>query len=115
MVKQAWIEWLGPEKIVEPYAGTESLTATVIAGTEWMERRDRWAGPRRPMRVLDPEVEELPPRRGSRVFMQGRRRDTPTYRFVGAKAPPPDGWESWGTSGGSTPRGTCTWPTARTT
>ena len=31
-LKQAWIDWLGPERIVELYAGTEAQAATVITG-----------------------------------------------------------------------------------
>ena len=31
-LKEAWIEWLGPERIFELYAGTEAQTATVITG-----------------------------------------------------------------------------------
>ena len=32
-LKEAWIEWLGPERIFELYGGTEAQTATVITGT----------------------------------------------------------------------------------
>lgn len=35
-VKQAWIDWIGPEKIWEIYAGTEGCGATMINGTEWL-------------------------------------------------------------------------------
>ena len=38
-LKQAWIDWLGPEKVVELYAGTELQAATVITGTEWLAHR----------------------------------------------------------------------------
>ncbi len=31
-LKEAWIEWLGPERIWELYAGTEGQTATIITG-----------------------------------------------------------------------------------
>ena len=31
-LKEAWIEWLGAEKIWELYAGTEGQTATIITG-----------------------------------------------------------------------------------
>ena len=47
-LKEAWIDWLGPERIVELYAGTEAQVATVITGQEWLEHRGlgraaRWA------------------------------------------------------------------------
>jgi bile acid-coenzyme A ligase len=38
-VKEAWIEWVGPEKIWEVYAGTEAYGATMINGVEWLEHR----------------------------------------------------------------------------
>ncbi|MBA2607776.1 MAG: AMP-binding protein, partial [Actinobacteria bacterium] len=38
-LKQAWIDWLGPEKIVELYGGTEGQLACVISGVEWLEHR----------------------------------------------------------------------------
>ena len=31
-LKQVWIDWLGPERIFELYAGTEAQTATIITG-----------------------------------------------------------------------------------
>ena len=36
-LKQAWIDWLGPEKIWELYSGAENPGRTVISGTEWLE------------------------------------------------------------------------------
>lgn len=38
-VKQGWIEWIGPEKIWEIYAGTEGYGATMIGGAEWLAHR----------------------------------------------------------------------------
>jgi bile acid-coenzyme A ligase len=38
-VKQAWIDWLGPERIWEVYAGTEGYGMTRIDGVEWLEHR----------------------------------------------------------------------------
>ncbi|XVQ15630.1 AMP-binding protein [Spirillospora sp. CA-255316] len=35
-VKQAWIDWVGPEAIWEVYAGTEGYGATMINGVEWL-------------------------------------------------------------------------------
>jgi len=37
-LKQAWIEWLGPERIWEAYAGTEAFGVTAIRGDEWLRR-----------------------------------------------------------------------------
>ncbi|GAA2078783.1 AMP-binding protein [Aeromicrobium halocynthiae] len=37
-LKRAWIGWLGPERVVEVYAGTEAQGLTSIRGDEWLER-----------------------------------------------------------------------------
>ena len=36
-LKQAWIEWLGPERILEAYAGTEGA-GTLINGVDWLRK-----------------------------------------------------------------------------
>jgi len=38
-LKEAWIGWLGPERIFELFGGTEFQAATVITGTEWLAHR----------------------------------------------------------------------------
>src|SRR5580704_5985458 len=38
-LKQGWIDWLGPDRIFELYAGTEAQAATVITGSEWLAHR----------------------------------------------------------------------------
>ncbi len=38
-LKEAWIDWLGPERIFELYAGTEAQAVTIITGPEWLEHR----------------------------------------------------------------------------
>lgn len=36
-LKRDWIDWLGPERVVEVYAGTEAQGLTMIRGDEWLE------------------------------------------------------------------------------
>jgi bile acid-coenzyme A ligase len=100
-LKQAWIDWLGPERIWELYAGTESQAVTIIRGGEWLTHRGSVGrcviGE---MKVLDPEtLADMPPGQLGEVFM----RSTPgrvSYRYVGAQARvSPDGWESLGDMG----------------
>jgi bile acid-coenzyme A ligase len=38
-LKEAYIDWLGAERIFELYAGTEAQAATIITGTEWLAHR----------------------------------------------------------------------------
>jgi bile acid-coenzyme A ligase len=98
-VKQAWIDWLGPEVVHELYAGTEAQAATMISGTEWLAHRGSVGRVTMgQMRILGPDGEELPPGEIGEIFMRSRD-DRPTYRYVGAVARRRDGWESLGDMG----------------
>ncbi|MGH9057838.1 MAG: AMP-binding protein [Acidimicrobiales bacterium] len=98
-VKQAWIDWLGPEAIVELYAGTEGQAVTVISGSEWLAHPGSVgrvvSGE---MRVTGPAGEVLPAGDVGEVWMRPPP-DRVTYRYVGAAAIERDGWESLGDMG----------------
>ena len=99
--KQAWIDWVGAEKVYELYAGTEAQSVTIIRGDEWLGHRGsvgRVVSGQ--MRVLDPEThEELPAGVMGEVFMRPKSA-SPTYKYVGAEANRiADGWESLGDMG----------------
>ena len=99
-LKEAWIELIGPEKLMELYGGTEGQASTIISGTEWLEHRGSVGKPLTgQMKVLDAEGNPAPPVRWARstcAGSTGRRRPTAT------SAPKPrelDGWESLGDMG----------------
>lgn len=100
-LKQEWIDWLGAERIVELYAGTESQAVTIITGTEWLEHRGSVGRVTTgDMMVCDPDGNELPPGEKGEVWMRSSHRDTPTYSYLGAEARTLDGgWESLGDIG----------------
>lgn len=98
-LKRQWIEWLGPERIVEVYAGTESQGLTVIRGDEWLRHPGsvgRPAGGSR-MKIVGPDGSELP--RGSVGEILMTRDGGPTYSYVGAEPRLRDGWDSLGDLG----------------
>ena len=99
-LKRAWIEWLGPEKIWELYAGTEAQSVTLIKGDEWLEHPGSVGRPIiGEMRILDAEGQELPRGQQGEVFMRAPE-GTTTYRYIGADARAlDDGWESLGDMG----------------
>lgn len=99
-LKQCWIDWLGPERILELYAGTEAQTATIITGTEWLAHRGSVGRPAPgTVMISDPDGQELPPGEQGEVWMRSLR-DRPTYRYIGATARTrPGGWESLGDMG----------------
>jgi bile acid-coenzyme A ligase len=100
-LKQAWIDWLGPERIVELYAGTEAQAVTTILGTEWLEHRGSvgrvTAGE---IKICDPEGNELPAGEQGEVWMRASHREDPSYQYLGAQAKQLEGgWESLGDMG----------------
>ncbi len=99
-LKEAWIDWLGPERIWELYAGTEGQAVCIITGTEWLTHRGSVGRVSSgEMKVCDADGNELPPGEQGEVWMRSGR-DTPTYRYVGAEAKTLDGgWESLGDMG----------------
>jgi bile acid-coenzyme A ligase len=99
-LKQVWIDWLGPDRIFELYAGTEAQAATIITGAEWLAHRGSVGRPA-PGTVMigDADGNELPVGAQGEVWLRSLR-DEPTYRYVGATARIRlGGWESLGDMG----------------
>jgi bile acid-coenzyme A ligase len=99
-LKEAWIDWLGPERLWELYGGTEGQLATIITGTEWLEHRGSVGRPiGGEIMICDPEGNALPAGAEGEVWLRSAR-DTPAYRYVGAEARTrAGGWESLGDNG----------------
>jgi bile acid-coenzyme A ligase len=99
-LKEAWIDWLGAERIFELYAGTEAQAATIITGTEWLAHRGSVGRVSSgEIKICDEFGNDLPTGEQGEVWMRSSR-DTPTYRYVGADARTlGDGWESLGDMG----------------
>ncbi len=100
-LKQAWIDWLGPERIVELYAGTEAQAVTTIIGTEWLEHRGSVGKViTGEIKICDPDGNELPAGEQGEVWMRASHREDPTYQYLGAEAKQlAGGWESLGDMG----------------
>lgn len=100
-LKQAWIEWLGADAILELYGGTEAQAMTVITGTEWLAHRGSVGRPvLGEMAVLDAHGKELPPGEVGEIWMRRGPEATASYRYVGATPKSrTGGWESLGDMG----------------
>ncbi len=99
--KQAWIDWIGAERVYELYAGTEAQAVTIIRGDEWVEHRGSVGRVAiGAMRVLHPETHaDLPSGEMGEVFMRTTG-PTATYTYLGAEPNRIDGgWESLGDMG----------------
>ncbi|MDQ6692312.1 MAG: AMP-binding protein, partial [Candidatus Dormibacteraeota bacterium] len=100
-LKEAWIEWLGPERIWELYGGTEQQVITVLDGREWLAHRGSVGRPVRggQIKILDAGGRTLPPGEVGEVFLHRAEGTPETYRYIGASARSVDGWESLGDMG----------------
>lgn len=99
-LKDAWIEWLGPEKIIEIYGGTEGQATTVITGVEWLQHRGSVGRPFvGEIMIGGSDGNPLPTGEQGEVWMRWTR-DTPPYHYLGAEATHiEDGWETLGDLG----------------
>jgi bile acid-coenzyme A ligase len=100
-LKEAWIGWLGPEVIMELYAGTEAQAVTIITGAEWLEHRGSvgkvTVGE---MAAFDADGARLPPGETGEIYMRRAEGSAPTYQYRGAEARTlAGGWESLGDIG----------------
>jgi bile acid-coenzyme A ligase len=101
-LKEAWIEWIGGEKIWELYGGTEGQGITTIRGDEWLSHKGSVGRPLEPfdMCVLDEEGRPQPPGTVGEVFMRPKAGQGTTYHYVGATPKAnPEGFESLGDMG----------------
>ena len=99
-LKEAWIDWLGAERIWELYAGTEGQAVTVITGPEWLEHRGSVGRPViGEFMIADLDGNPLPVGEKGEVWLRNTG-DKPTYHYVGAEPRTLDGgWESLGDMG----------------
>jgi len=100
-LKEAWIDWLGPEVIWELYGGTERQGSTIISGTEWLAHKGsvgRPAGCK--VKIVGEDGEELPFGEIGEIFLLPDAGVGSTYHYLGAEArAQAGGWESLGDFG----------------
>ncbi|WP_438354855.1 AMP-binding protein [Microbacterium sp. CJ88] len=99
-LKRAFLDWIGPERVVEVYAGSESNGLTMIRGDEWLAHPGSVGRPigGTEVRVLLPGGADAAPGETGEVWM--RRGPEPAYRYLGATSRrDPDGWDTLGDLG----------------
>jgi bile acid-coenzyme A ligase len=99
-LKQAWIDWLGPERIVEWYSASDAAGITRIDGTEWLAHRGSVGRPViGDLEIRDEAGRRLPAGEVGDIYMRpplGAMQRT----YIGAEPPQaPDGWWSVGDMG----------------
>ena len=100
-LKRAWLDWLGPERVLEVYAGTESQGVTVIDGREWLDHPGSVGRPAlgSQFRILDAAGDRVPAGTVGEVFMLPAGGQGSTYSYRGAEPRSIEGWESLGDLG----------------
>jgi bile acid-coenzyme A ligase len=100
-LKEAFIRWIGPEKVMELYAGTEAQAVTIISGAEWLEHRGSVGKVTLgEMKAVGEDGRELRPREVGEIYMRRPEGAPPTYQYRGATAKVMEGgWESLGDIG----------------
>jgi bile acid-coenzyme A ligase len=70
-IRRAWIDILGPERVLEIYAGSELTGLTSITGTEWLARPGSVGRPVfSEIRIVGEAGEELAPGEIGEIFMR---------------------------------------------
>lgn len=100
-LKEAWIDWLGAERVWEYYGTTEGTGSTIISGTDWLAHRAS-VGRIRPgyaMKILDEAGQELPTGEVGEVYFRPDTGVGSTYHYLGSAAKRIGEWETPGDMG----------------
>ena len=100
-LKEAWIDWLGSERVWEYYGTTEGTGSTMISGTDWLTHRGSVGRVRvgYALKILDAEGRELPVGEVGEVFFRPQGGAGSTYHYLGSEARRRGEWEAPGDLG----------------
>ena len=100
-LKEAWIGWLGGERIWEYYGTTEATGSTMISGTDWLAHKGSVGRPRAgyALKILDAEGRDCPPHVVGEVYWRPEGGAGSTYHYIGSAAKRIGEWETPGDLG----------------
>lgn len=99
-VKRRWIELIGPEKLYEYYAMTESLGSTSIRGDEWLKRPGTVGKPVScDIEIRDPDGRPLPPGEIGEIWLRSHFQEKYQYLNAEPLRSTPDGFVTAGDLG----------------
>lgn len=94
-LKRTFLEWVGPERVVEVYAGSESNGLTMIRGDEWLAHPGSVG---RPIGGTEIQVRSDDGEETGVIWM--RRGAGPAYEYIGGTSHrDADGWDTLGDLG----------------
>ncbi|MBL4802968.1 MAG: AMP-binding protein [Emcibacter sp.] len=100
-LKEAWIDWLGSERIYEYYGTTEAIGSTMISGTDWLAHRGSVGRVREgyEMAILEEEGQRCPAGEVGEIYFRPQDGVGSTYHYLGSTAKRIGEWESTGDLG----------------
>lgn len=100
-LKEAWIGWLGGDRIWEYYGTTEATGSTMISGTDWLAHKGSVGRPRAgyALKILDAEGRQCPPHVVGEVYWRPEGGAGSTYHYIGSSAKRIGEWETPGDLG----------------
>lgn len=100
-LKQAWIDWIGPDRIFEVYGGTELIGGTVITGREWLAHKGSVGkpAPGSKMRLINDQGNDCATGEIGEIYFLPDKGRNSTYEYIGAQAKSVGDWETFGDLG----------------
>ena len=100
-LKEAWIGWLGGERVWEYYGTTEGIGSTMISGTDWLAHRGSVGRVRDgyQLAILDADGRPRPTGEVGEVFFRPAGGAGSTYHYLGSDSRRVGEWESTGDLG----------------
>ncbi|HVY85887.1 MAG TPA: AMP-binding protein [Caulobacterales bacterium] len=100
-LKQNFIDWLGPERVWELYAGTERQGGTIISGAEWLAHKGSVGRlqPGSSMRIVNEAGAQCAPGEVGEIYFLPDGGRNSTYHYLGAEPRAKGEWESLGDLG----------------
>ncbi|MFV3127063.1 AMP-binding protein [Niveispirillum sp. KHB5.9] len=100
-LKEAWIDWLGSERVHEYYGTTEAIGSTMISGTDWLAHRGSVGRVRDgyQLAILDADGQPRPTGEVGEVYFRPQGGAGSTYHYLGSAAKRMGEWEATGDLG----------------
>jgi bile acid-coenzyme A ligase len=100
-LKEAWIGWLGSERVWEYFGTTEGTGSTMISGTDWLAHRGSVGRVREgyALKILDEHGQERRPGEVGEIYFRPQGGPGSTYHYLGSTPRRVGEWESHGDLG----------------
>lgn len=100
-LKEAWIGWLGSERVWEYYGTTEGTGSTMISGTDWLAHRGSVGRARAgyEIAILDEAGQRCPTGQVGEIYCLPEKGPGSTYHYLGSTSKRLGDWEATGDLG----------------